>query len=184
MMKQHIAAYVLIATFLGSLIVDVALLAQAFVVSSSLSPITATVSAIRIEHYRATNKISIVEVVKEDRQEKVFQKFGTLSLRWLFQELPKGQDALNYYELGQVDNERGSYAVGMAVSERCSRVKLWLDVFAAYTYSMSFIISVVAVFAAVIGLYGYWDNNLFPPFLNYLFLVYPAVKLVVWALVA
>lgn len=184
-MNKKVATYLLFIIFFISFVVDVGFMLRALFEAGRLSPSEATVDNVVVDKYRATTKIPTLDITStENKPEKIYQKFGSYSLRWLFQSIPEKHDKISYYKLDQTDKERGNYAVGICPNQRCSGFKLWLDVYASYTYSLTQVLSIIVIFAAVIGLYNFWDASLLYEPMNKFLLIYPAVKILSYLLAA
>ena len=183
-MKNKVATYALLVICLASFLLDTAFVLQAVYQAQKLSILEATVNNIVIDKYRTTAKIPIIEVdSEENNKELLYQKFGSASLRWLFQSVPQERDKITYYKLDRIDKERGNYVVGIGVNQKCSSFKLWLDVYASYAYNtVLFMLNFIAVFAALVGLGKLWDFNLINSALNKILVIYSFLKLIFYAL--
>ena len=182
-MKKKAATYALLAICLASLLLDIAFAIQATRQLQQLSVSEATVSSVGVDRYRLTTKIPNFEVVSgENSKERLYQKFGSFSLRWLFQSLPQEQDQISYYKLDYTDDERGNYIVGIGVNQKCSSFKLWLDIYASYAYNtVLFLLNYIGIFLTLASLGQHWEYNLLNKYFNTL-VIYSFLKLIFFTL--
>lgn len=176
--------YFLLLIYFASLLLDVSFAVRAYYDTNRAVAIEGIINKAEIKKYRATTKIPQLEVTTADNtQRNIYAEFGSISFRWFLQNIPQQNSRVTFYTLNDSNFFDENYAFGITVNEKCSLFKLWLDIFAAYLHSNIFIISWIIVFISVIFLSGYADVKAFNSKIIYFLVLYPLVKLSIWAFI-
>lgn len=183
-MKKKLANYALLTIFSLSLLLDVFFMLRAYYDLRETTLVEGVTNEITVEKYRTTTKIPKLEITTaENTKQNTYAKFGSISIRWLLQDIPRPGDRVTFHTIKNSKFFEENYAFGMAVNERCSPFKLWFDIFAAYLHSTLFIVSWIVVFISVLSLYGYADVETLNRTMAYFLILYPILKISVWTFI-